>query len=328
MNRDLFTIVIPSIRQYSIAFFLKSWEKEFTGTHLIVVEDHLRKTFDLPSWVKHYSWKEIDEELEKNSWIISRHNASIRSFGFLKAWEKKSEFVLTLDDDCLPEKRYKKGGFLKEIIGHLNKGWGNDSWWNTMGGKVYPRGFPYKIRNRLQKTALHHGLWSNVPDLDGVTAQKLKDLRTKPFLKVEKIPYGKYFPMCTMNLAFRREILPTMYLLLMGEDKNGNKWPYDRFDDIWSGIFVKKICDHLGFAISSGSPSVSHIKASNTKTNIKKEKSGLPINEWLWRKVENIPLYSNSVASCYIELAEGISKIGGYWKKLGKAMQIWASFFV
>ncbi len=324
-SRD-FTIVIPTIRQESITPFLKAWEKEFKGKKVIVVEDNPEKSFELPSWITHYSWKEIDRELGKNSWVIARRSATIRSFGYLKAWKEKSNYILTLDDDCLPEKKYQSGGFLEQIYLNLNKKWPNDAWWNTLREDIYPRGFPYSLRKE-QNTYIHHGLWSNIPDLDGLTQKKFPSLRSKPFKKVEKVPYGQYFPMSGMNLAFRREMIPAMNFLLMGEDNKGNAWPYDRFDDIWAGIFVKKICDHLGLAISSGGPSILHSRASNVDVNIQKEKSGIPVNEWLWKEVEKISLTGSTVGECYLQIAKGLSKKGGYWKELAKAMTIWADFF-
>lgn len=316
------TIVVPTIREVSINVFLKAWEKEFKGEEIIIVEDNPQKSFQLPEWVEHYSWAEIEDDLGMDSWIISRHNSSVREFGFFKAWQRKRKYIITLDDDCLPEKKYPFG-FLDKIISTLDQKWESDYWWNTMRGDIYPRGYPYEFRNKKQPTVVHHGLWSNIPDLDGITQKKYPQLRTKPFKKVEKVPYGKYFPMCTMNLAFKREILPAMYFLLMGEDRNGNKWPYDRFDDIWAGHFIKKICDHLGYAISSGGPSIRHSRASNVEVNIQKERTGIPVNEWLWREIANIPLTSSTVKGCYVEIAKELGKKGEYWKKLSAAMTTW-----
>ncbi len=322
LKKHDFSIVIPTIRYESIIIFLKEWEKEFSGAHVIVIEDNPEKSFNLPSWVEHFSWKEIDEDLGRKSRIISRRNAAIRCFGFIKAWQKKSKYILTLDDDCLPEKNYSNGGFLAQIHTALNSSYENDFWWNTMKGKIYPRGYPYNIRN-LQKTVIHHGLWSNIPDLDGMTQKKLPNYRLKPFRGVMKVPHGQYFAMCSMNLVFKREILPAMFFPMMGQDANGKKWPYDRFDDIWAGILVKKVCDNMGLAISSGAPSVHHAKASNVEVNISKEKSGIPVNEWLWKEIESIKLSDSTIEENYFEIAQALSKKDGYLKTLGENMQIW-----
>jgi hypothetical protein len=47
--------------------------------------------------------------------------------------------------------------------------------------------------------------------------------------------------MCGMNIGWKRELTSAMYFMLMGKDKNEKNWGFDRFDDIWAGIFVKKI---------------------------------------------------------------------------------------
>lgn len=328
MSASKITVVVPTIRQSSITPFLAAWEKEFKQANVIVVEDNPRKSFILPKWVTHFCWEDIDKELGKDSWVISRRNAGIRSFGFLKAWKNGAKYIVTLDDDCLPEGSYPNGGFLEQIISRLNTKWDSDQWWNTTGGIFYPRGYPYKIRKIKQPTVIHHGLWSNIPDLDGITQKRLPNFRTKPFNGVEKVPFGKFFTMSTMNLAFKREITPVMYLLLMGENNRGKRWGYDRFDDIWAGLLVKKICDHLGLAISSGSPSVKHTRASNVDSNIEREKTGMIVNEWLWKKLESVNLRSSSTIGSYKELANFLEQMGdSYWGKLSDAMKIWVKFY-
>lgn len=319
------SIVIPTNRHEQIKTFLSKWENEFKHHNVIIVEDNPQKSFDLPNWVEHYSWQEIDKELGKNSWIIPRRCAAIRSYGFIKAWQKKADYIITLDDDCLPEKG--STNFVDEVVKRLDTDWEDDHWWSTFKhNDIYPRGYPYQIRKQKQKTVIHHGLWSNIPDLDGITQKKHPDFRFKPKNEVVKVPYGKFFPMCSMNLSFKRKALPLIYMLLMGEDKKGSKWGYDRFDDIWAGIFAKKICDHLVLAISSGAPNVIHTRASNINTNIKKEAEGMNSNEWLWKEISKVNLKNNSINKCYLELANVVKSLGKYWKKLSIAMKIWISY--
>jgi hypothetical protein len=52
-----------------------------------------------------------------------------------------------------------------------------------------------------------------------------------------------------MNTSFVSKIIPAFYQLYM------KHMGVDRFNDIWSGIFLKKIVDHLGDNISLGTPS-------------------------------------------------------------------------
>lgn len=322
------TIVTPTIREESIGQFLEAWKDEFRRQRVIIVEDNPEPTFNLGSWVEHYSWKDINSELGENAWIIPRRSDTVRSYGYYKAWQGGSPYILTLDDDCLPEKNYRRK-FLSQMRSNLKRKWRHDKWWNTLGHNgVKPRGFPYAIRDHFRETMVHHGLWSNVPDLDSKTQKEMPDYRTPPAQRVKKVPMGKFFPMCGMNLAFRREMIPAMYFLLMGKDLNEKSWPYDRFGDIWTGLFVKKICDHLEYPMSSGAPSIHHSRASNVETNWIKEKPALPVNEELWRQVDRVHLTGKSVSECYSEMAEKLEMDGSYWKKLKEAMKIWVSLFV
>lgn len=327
MNKNFHaTIVVPTIREESILKFLTLWKKEFKGHRVIIVEDNPSKSFPLPKWVEHYSWQDIDKDLGKNSWIIPRRSDCVRSYGYYKAWQKKTDFIVTLDDDCYPEKSYKPS-YLQQMYNALEKQWDDDRWWNTLRGKIIPRGYPYNIRDEKLPTIINHGLWSNVPDLDALTQKKIPNYRTKPAKKSEKVPYGSFFPMCGMNLAFRPDIVPALYFLLMGRNQKEEFYPYDRFGDIWAGIFVKKIADHLGYAFSSGSPSVLHSRASNVEVNLKKETPGYPINEELWKKVSEVGLSGTTFKACYKELAEKLNMKGEYWKSLKEAMSLWTKLF-
>jgi Reversibly glycosylated polypeptide len=122
-------------------------------------------------------------------------------------------------------------------------------------------------------------------------------------------------------------MIPALYFLLMGKDHRQIAWPYDRFGDIWAGVFVKKVADHLGLAISSGGPSIFHSRASNPEVNLQKETPGYPVNEVLWRKVEAIGLSAKTVAGCYEEIAENLDMDGDYWTELRSAMKVWAALF-
>lgn len=128
-----------------------------------------------------------------------------------------------------------------------------------------------------------------------------------------------------MNFAFKPKIATLMYLPLMGYSSSGEKWNYDRFDDIWGGIILKKIVDHVELAVRNGSPSVEHRKASNVDRTIEQEKSGLPVNEWFWRRIDGISLKSNNIMDAYLEIASNLKSWDEeYFQKLGNAMQIWA----
>jgi len=226
-----------------------------------------------------------------------------------------------LDDDCYPEPGVTAERFLTAVWEALEATWPDDRWWNTIAATgLYPRGYPYSLRRAEVRTVVHHGLWSCVADLDAVTQLHNTEFRLAPADQRERVPYGKFFPMCGMNLAFRPEVIPALYFLLMGRE-----YPYDRFGDIWAGLFVKRIADHLNVAISSGAPSVLHARASNVWVNLRKEAPGLEVNEFLWCRVEAVSLEGRTFAECYEELADKLVIDGEYWDRLRQAMKLWTT---
>ncbi|HKB33788.1 MAG TPA: hypothetical protein VKF16_07960 [Candidatus Dormibacteraeota bacterium] len=320
------TIVVPTIREQSILNFLERWASEFRGHRVIVVEDNPEPTFDLPGWVEHYSWRDVDVRLGDRAWIIPRRSDCVRSFGYYLAAQEPCDFVVTLDDDCYPEDAYSPS-YLALVRDALDLRWDDERWWSTLEGPVPARGFPYELRRATVPAMIHHGLWSNVPDFDARTQLLMPDFRLKPATTVQRVPQGRFFPMCGMNLAFRPAMIPALYFLLMGRHRDGSQLPYDRFGDIWAGVFAKKVADHLGFAVSSGAPSILHSRASNPEMNLQKETPGYPVNEVLWQKVEAVGLSAATVTGCYEQIADQLDMKGDYWATLRSAMKVWTSLF-
>jgi len=305
-------IVIPTIRPDKILDFLEKWKEQFKDYSLIVVEDNPNKTFSLPDNIQHYCWQDIDSDLKDKSWIISRRSSAIRSYGFYKAYKQGADIIITLDDDCQPY------DYLDSYINYLNMTIFDNAWEYTCN--IPTRGVPYFNKNREMKCVLNHGLWTGDPDLDAI--QQLT--KNKNIELIDKIiPRGKYFPMCGMNLVFASEITPLMYFPLMGEGQ-----PYDRYDDIWCGLFAKKILDHLGLGVHSGHPFVYHNRASDVWKNLIQESSGYKINEILWHTVDDIILTKDNPIDCYIELAQKLPGCNEYFINLKKAMAIWAELFI
>jgi reversibly glycosylated polypeptide / UDP-arabinopyranose mutase len=319
-------IVIPTVRNLE---FLHDWAEQFCDATVIICEDHPTKELKTPhigKKVYHYAWKDIDKELAKNGWIIPRKVSAIRNFGFLKAYQLGADVIMTLDDDCYPVPGHH---FVQDHLRNLNLT-APKRWINTYPhtDHLFTRGQPYLTRQE-QPVMLSHGLWTNVLDHDAAT--HLQHLSFKAELAeqfVYFIPSGAYFPLCSMNIAFKRELTPLLYFPLMGQDVQGNSWGYDRFDDIWAGIFAKKIMDHLGLGVVNGSPFVEHRKASDPFKNLQKEAKGLELNETVWKAVDAISLTKKNATECYLELASKLElEDKKYGKKLTEAMQIWASFF-
>jgi reversibly glycosylated polypeptide / UDP-arabinopyranose mutase len=319
-------IVVPTVREECMQQFLSAWEPEFANQELIVVEDNPERTFRLTTGaqVTHYCWRDIEAELGDRSWIVPRRTDCVRSFGYWQAWRRQPDFIVTLDDDCMPPAGGPRG-FLRAHWQRLEQGGHHDAWVSTTSGTI-PRGVPYQARARSQRCVVNHGLWTNVIDYDAVTQLSQVRTPTEVGFPDQTIPRGAYFPMCGMNLAWRPELTPALYFLLMGRDHG-----VDRFGDIWAGLLCKRICDHLGLAINSGSPTVHHARASNVWANLRKEAPGMERNETLWRLVDGTVLTATTPAGCYRQLADAFAAAAGdqdpWLHKVAQAMRHWCDLF-
>lgn len=326
-------LVVPSIRRESFQRFVDEWATTglLNRVDLILMEDNPRPTFDRPMAVhQHLSWEDIDQY--GWSWIIPRRSDTVRSFAYWWAYDQGYKYLMTLDDDCYPE-----SGYLDLDLQHLRM-LDRTRWFNTLNN-VRPRGTPYKNLGH-RKVYINHGLWTNVLDYDA--PQQLVDPIPETFTHDNRIvPHGAYFSFCGMNAMWRQEAIVLSYHLLMGryfpEPRPAGvddpiPLPFDRFGDIWSGIFMKKICDHLGWAVSSGTPYIHHDRASDPFTNLRKEANGIGVNETLWEAVDAIPLAGDNAAMCYKQLANQVRNFDfgfkDYWWRLGDAMTTWADLFL
>lgn len=358
-------LVVPSIREDSLRRFITEWRYVdlFKRVDLILVEDNAKRTFSLDDSFSfgadsvndaqhtHLCWKDIDRH--EWSWIIPRRSDTVRSFGYWYAYERGYEYIMTLDDDCYPAKGYEQLDIMhREALSRTR-------WFNTLNS-VRPRGVPFKNLGS-RPIQVNHGIWQGVLDYDA--PQQLVNPVVETYTHDNRIvPYGAYYPFCGMNVMWRRGAIPLSYHLLMGKaigpiDGGGcppecfdfdvesslKPLPFDRFGDIWCGIIQKKVCDHLGWVVSTGTPYIAHDRASDPFKNLRKEANGIEVNEWFWQKIDAIrlPVFDSGVTSldactgaaayCYAVIAGSVSDFGGehaeYWKTLGRAMARWSDLF-
>lgn len=250
------------------------------------------------------------------------------SFGFLAAYENKPDVILEIDDDVFP---FADHALVNSHVRNLS---GNDGvtvsckskWYNTMENLnlthnvlLYPRGHPYGQRGENEhlmwkdtgdRCILNMGLWTGCPDLDALTILYNGGMNGQCSIastgsKRDKVivDNGTYFPVCSMNTAFLCEVTPAFYQLY------SNFMGIDRFDDIWSGVFVKKIADHLGRKISLGNPLVDHRKRPrDTLKDLRKEFEGMVINEKLWTLVDQVELEGSTYWDAYNSLIQELGK--------------------
>jgi reversibly glycosylated polypeptide / UDP-arabinopyranose mutase len=310
-------LVVPSHSETQLDAFLARWLPRRWWDRLVVVEDAPERTYDLPPAVVHVAHAEIEADLGAKAWIVSRGDSAIRSYGFLLAWRLGAETIFTLDHDCYPH----PGQDVR--AGHLATLHGTPRWASSVPG-LRVRGLPYGNAGTLP-VHLSVGLWSNVPDLDGV-CQLARGIPTDfaPPVGSRVLARGQYTPVCGMNLAFRREFAPLAYFGLQGQGQ-----PFARFDDIWFGVIAKRICDRLDWNIAVGEPWVRHERASDPFVNLAKEAPGIGVHERLWRFVDGLTLTASTPAGCMRDVAAALPEFDPdpYWSRLGRAMTVWAGLF-
>ncbi|QLG26164.1 alpha-1 4-glucan-protein synthase [Halorarum halophilum] len=231
------------------------------------------------------------------------------SFGLLYLWANEFEYGVFVDDDTLPHPDHDFFGehlATLEYEGDLTEVRSDERWVNVLYQNadehgLYPRGYPYGAMDeavetdtaRVENVVASQGLWTNVPDLDAVRILMDGDLRGQARTRTSAADFdgdfvaapGQYLTVCSMNLAFRREVVPAFYQLPMDD----NEWDVGRFDDIWSGVFLKRAADLLGDRIVTGSPLCEHNKAPRpTFDDLNDEVPGLELNEHLWEIVDQV----------------------------------------
>lgn len=292
---------------------------------------------------------------ERENWFKERFGASFEkylsliperchaetSFGFLKAFEDGADVIIELDDDV-----HIFSDFVKGHIENLFNDDGvtvnsNGKWYNTIenlslkiDGKIFPRGHPYVSTCRVEDylwsnvggdCVLNMGLWNGHPDLDALTLIHYGGLDGRGSieglgLKRDKIIVGKgtYFSICSMNTSFISKIIPAFYQLYM------NFMGVDRFDDIWSGIFIKRISDHIGDNVCLGKPLCRHDKrVRNVFKDLLKETNGLEMNEYIWKICKDTEFSSKTYPDCYLELACSFEKNIERWFKDSFHIKFW-----
>lgn len=265
----MIAIVIPTIRPSHLKKFKSAWNPLIKkhNCKLVVVKDGKNPTVN---------GKGAKEIMGKYTSVLTNFNAGIRNLGFAYVAKilKDCETILTFDDDVTP---------IGDTIGDHLKALEQKvpvSWLSTVS--EYTRGFPYSIRDEAE-VVLSHGVWEGSGDWDAPTQLVMGEKRKVNFYK-GPIPKGIYYPMCSMNLAFKRKVLPYIYHApwLLG---------INRFDDIFAGIISKREIDKKGWAVVSGYARVDHKKASNPFKNLVNEAPGIELNETFWKGNEKHPYF-------------------------------------
>lgn len=266
-------VVVPTCREEKWDEFMTAWTPLFKKHNITLwkVQDGNNPTVQGFRWIEetesitgeqYSNTFRVLDVMGKESNLIYNHNDGVRNLGFMKAFQDGADIIISLDDDVLPI-----GDTIQDHIDALNSRF-PISWMNTTD-EIYMRGFPYNLREEAE-CVLSHGTWQGVADFDASTQLLLGT--PKVTTRRMPVPKGVLFPMCIMNVAFKRCMMPYMYQAPMFGDIN-------RFADIWSGIEAKKAIDEHNWCAVTGYSEVQHNRASNPFTNLVKEARGVGMNE-------------------------------------------------
>src|SRR6056297_2469312 len=321
-------VIVPTIREYEcLREYVDNAREHGFDTdrlHFVLVTDDFCEVDEMRAMLddldvsgevfdgtRREEWYEANGVAEYDHLVPAASHAET-SFGLLYTWANDSfEYGIFIDDDTLPHDDVDYFGRHMENLafgGEVERVRSDEDWVNVLYDDadehgLYPRGYPYSAMDETVETdsvaveggevVASQGLWTNVPDLDAVRILMDGDLEGQAQTRTEFADFGEdfvaaegnYLTVCSMNLGFRREVIPAFYQLPMDD----NEWAVGRFDDIWSGVFLKRACDLLGAQIYNGQPLCEHNKAPrSTFDDLHNEVAGLELNEHVWELVDDV----------------------------------------
>tara|TARA_R110000824_G_scaffold28704_1_gene96226 strand:- start:481 stop:1266 length:786 start_codon:yes stop_codon:yes gene_type:complete len=192
--------------------------------------------------------------------------------GIIAAMKEGAEIIVMLDDDCFPNENQTFGDF---VCSHENALEPQDVEMFTVVTEPPSRGTPYFDRTIVMPVAASMGFWTDIGDYDAPS--QLVHGASHPMKFRRDIIYGRYFPLCGMNLSFRV-----------------TEWPWcqfihvERFDDIWQGFLWQRKAYSDGKCFNLAGPLVRHSRQSNVWNNLVVEAPNLKRNETIWKDIHRM----------------------------------------
>jgi hypothetical protein len=340
-------VIVPTIREYECmrAYFANARDHGFDLDRLFVVlvtEDSCDTAGMRAMLDEEGVSGAVFDERTREQWftnngvsdyahLIPEASHAQTSFGLLYLWANSEfDYGIFIDDDTRPHPDDDFfGTHLRNLAyeGDVTAVASDQQWVNVLyesDTDLYPRGYPYAAMDEeiqigsksVDDVVASQGLWTNVPDLDAVRILMDGDLQGQAQTRTAREDFsedfvaadGNYLTICSMNLAFKREIVPAFYQLPMDD----NRWDVGRFDDIWSGVFLKRACDVLDKHIYNGVPLCEHNKAPrSTFDDLQNEVAGLELNEHLWKIADDAGEDAESYAAVFRAIAGDL--VAGDW---------------
>lgn len=291
-------VVIPTARSVSFDYLRPLIED---GARFIVVDDSEGSVIiDHPQF-EVYNWSHQRQLLNDNVTAIPRRNGACRDFGFFVAWRESDpgEIVIALDDDVQVQEEFHHSvntvlsNAPRPVAQGLGRHFNVLDCYRNVEDHLYPRGFPYSQRVGYEKwqfegassgeVTFNLGLWKEIFDINAI--DKLQGPRycypdAELHHETVVVPNGALISVCSMNMQFRRELIPAVYQLPMHVPVLPG-WVIDRYGDIWGGFILKTLMDIKRELMAAGGPMIRHLKEGSYTRNIWQEHTAHLVNDEL-----------------------------------------------
>jgi hypothetical protein len=237
--------------------------------------------------------------------IYGERTSAIRQAGLDAAYDAGYDYVLTLDDDCLVPPTWAQAhvSALRGLVPRCH---------STVPGQVI-RGIP---TGDSIPVGISHGLWSGVLDYPAWYQLAANpgpvEIADNGWRKI-----GTPFPMCGMNVGFRREVLPAVFF----------QHTFRRHDDIFAGWVAQRILDLHGFGFVSGGAVVRHERASNAERNLELERPGDEVNASILARLRAFTAYTPYIADTFYQCARFLiweNKQNKQYQEMVQSMLRWS----
>lgn len=336
INENEVDIVIAAVHS-DLTSFMNEWRSIFSPYHLIIVKDpDLKEELQIPDGfnIEIFTKSDIDRVVgPSKSVLLSGY--SCRYFGYLVSRKK---YIISIDDDCIPAKD-NNGLLVDAVAQHISNLTtpATPFFFNTLydpyrKGADFVRGYPFSLRSGVS-CVLSCGLWLNLADYDAPTQALKPDQRNSRYVDaVMTVPARTMMPMSGINIAFDREVVgPALFpgMRLAGEGKV--RW--ETVEDIWCGMCVKVVCDHLGLGVKSGLPYVWRNEGGDAIESLRKEWEGVKLMEEVVPFFQSVRLPRTAVTAedCVVEMAatvkDQLGPINPVFSRAAEAMMEWAKLW-
>lgn len=260
-------------------------------------------------------------KLGKIKEIVPYNSDNRRNIGYLMAYEKRCDVMISIDDDNFPRQDFFRGHLVVNQQVSLETLDADLGWYNICElleidtDRTYPRGFPYKKRHQpaavtTKKEAgvvrINAGLWLGHPDIDAVSClhgpTKATSFRGRSFF----LGRDTWSPLNTQNTAMSRDAIAAYYFAKMGYPLIGLS--IDRYGDIFSGYFLQACARQLGHRIRVGTPIVDHRRNShNYLKDLTQELACILMLEEVTDWLHDLKLSGSDYPGSYAALADALA---------------------